>query len=147
MVISPLISQGQSPYQIITNHPELDMSVRTLYTYLDEGLFTARNIDLKRKVKFKPRKCHNTQIKDRTFFQGRMYTDFQALSSDHWTEMDTVHSSNESKKVLLTFFLKREKLFLAFLMNRCTKGAVRAVFDRLEKKLGTYDFLCLFHTS
>ncbi len=66
MVISPLISQGQSPYQIITNHPELDMSVRTLYTYLDEGLFTARNIDLKRKVKFKPRKCHNTQIKDRT---------------------------------------------------------------------------------
>lgn len=146
MVISPLISQGQSPYQIITNHPELDMSVRTLYTYLDEGLFTARNIDLKRKVKFKPRKCHNTQIKDRTVFQGRMYTDFQALSSDHWTEMDTVHSSNESKKVLLTFFLKREKLFLAFLMNRCTKGAVRAVFDRLEKKLGTYDFLCLFHT-
>jgi len=146
MVISPLISQGQSPYQIVTNHPELGMSVRTLYTYLDDGLFTARNIDLKRKVKFKPRKCHNTQIKDRTVFQGRMYIDFQTLSSDHWTEMDTVHSSNESKKVLLTFFLKREKLFLAFLMNRCTKGAVRAVFDRLEKKLGTYDFLCLFHT-
>lgn len=110
------------------------MSVRTLYTYLDEGLFTARNIDLKRKVKFKPRKCHNTQIKDRAVFQGRMYTDFQALSSDHWTEMDTVHSSNESKKVLLTFFLKREKLFLAFLMNRCTKGAVHMDFDRLEKK-------------
>jgi IS30 family transposase len=146
MLISPLISQGQSPYQIITNHPELDMSVRTLYTYLDEGILTARNIDLKRKVKFKPRKCHKTQIKDRTVFQGRMYADFLALGLEHWTEMDTVHSSNESKKVLLTFFLKREKLFLAFLMNRCTKGAVRAVFDRLEKKIGTYDFLCLFHT-
>ncbi len=58
--------------------------------------------------------------------------------------MDTVHSSNESKKVLLTFFVKQEKLFLAFLMNRCTKGAVRAVFDRLEEELGTYDFRCLF---
>ena len=68
MVISPLISLGQSPYQIITNHPELDMSVKTLYTYLDEGLFTARNIDLKRKVKFKSRKSHNTQIKARTVF-------------------------------------------------------------------------------
>lgn len=144
MVISPLISQGQSPYRIVTDHPELGMSVRTLYTYPDDGLFTARNIDLKRKVKFKPRKCHNTQIKNRTVFRGRMYTDFQTLAPDHWTEMDTVHSSNESKKVLLTFFLKQEKLFLAFLMNRCTKGAVRAVFDRLEKKLGTYDFLCLF---
>ena len=48
-IVSPLIAQGQSPYQIVTNHPELDMSVRTVYMYLDNGLFTARNIDLKRK--------------------------------------------------------------------------------------------------
>ena len=144
MVISPLIAQGQSPYQILTNHPELNMSVRTLYNYLDEGILTARNIDLKRKVKFKPRKCHRPQITERAVFQGRLYSDFLSLGLDHWTEMDTVHSSNDSKKVLLTFFLKREKLFLAFLMNRCTKGAVRMVFDRLEKKLGTYDFLSLF---
>ena len=116
------------------------MSVRTLYAYLDDGLFTARNIVLKRKVKFKPRKCHNTQFKDRAVFL-RVYADFQALLPDHWTEMGTVHSSNESKKVLLTFFLKREKLFLAFLMNRCAKGAVHAIFDRLGKKLGTYLFI------
>ena len=79
MVISPLIYQGQSPYQIITNHPELDMSVRTLYSYLNDGVLTARNIDLKRKVKFKPRKVHKTQIKDRTVFQGRIFSDFQKL--------------------------------------------------------------------
>lgn len=35
-IVSPLIEQGQSPYQIITNHPELDMSIRSLYTYLDK---------------------------------------------------------------------------------------------------------------
>ena len=64
MVITPLIFQGQSPYQIVTNHPELDMSVRTLYSYLDDGILSARNIDLKRQVKFKPRKVHKTQIKD-----------------------------------------------------------------------------------
>ena len=63
-IVSPLIEQGQSPYHILANHPELDMSVRTLYSYLDQGLFTARNIDLKRKVHFKPRKCHKTQITD-----------------------------------------------------------------------------------
>ena len=84
MVITPLIFQGQSPYQIITNHPELDMSVRTLYSYLDKGI--------------------------------------------------------------LTFFLTREKLFLAFIMNRCTKGAVKLVFNKLEHQLGTYDFLTLFNT-
>ncbi|BFK16060.1 hypothetical protein F210042A8_27960 [Blautia parvula] len=58
--------------------------------------------------------------------------------------MDTVHSSRESKKTLLTFFFTKEKFFLAFLMNRCTKGAVRLVFDHLEKRLGTYNFLSLF---
>ena len=84
MVITPLIFQGQSPYQIMTNHPELDISVRTLYSYLDKGI--------------------------------------------------------------LTFFLTREKLFLAFIMNRCTKGAVKLVFNKLEHQLGTYDFLTLFNT-
>lgn len=84
MVITPLIFQGQSPYQIMTNHPELDMSVRTLYSYLDKGI--------------------------------------------------------------LTFFLTREKLFLAFIMNRCTKGTVKLVFNKLERQLGIYDFLTLFNT-
>ena len=144
MVISPLIEQGQSPYQIVTNHPELDLSVRTVYSYLDQGLFTARNVDLKRKVKFKPRKCHKTQITNRTVFVNRSFQDFQALRLPFFTEMDTVHSSRESKKTLLTFFFTREKLFLAFLMNRCTEGAVRLVFDRLEKRMGTYKFASIF---
>jgi IS30 family transposase len=144
MVISPLIAQGQSPYQIVTNHPELDLSVRTVYTYLNQGLFTARDIDLKRKVKFKPRKCHNTQIKDRSVFINRTYHDFHALQLSSFTEMDTVHSSRESKKTLLTFFFTKEKLFLAFLMNRCTEGAVRLVFDRLEKRMGSFQFASFF---
>lgn len=143
-IVSPLIEQGQSPYQIVTNHPELELSVRTLYSYLDQGLFTARNVDLKRKVKFKPRKCHKTQISDRTVFINRTYQDFQTLRLKSFTEMDTVHSSRDSKKTLLTFFFTKEKLFLAFLMNRCTEGAVRLVFDRLEKRLGTYEFISTF---
>ena len=143
-IISPLIEQGQSPYQIVTNHPELDLSVRTVYSYLDQGLFTARNVDLKRKVKFKPRKCHKTQITNRTVFINRTYQDFQALQLPFFAEMDTVHSSRDSKKTLLTFFFTREKLFLAFLMNRCTESAVRLVFDRLEKRLGTYEFISVF---
>ena len=41
-------------------------------------------------------------------------------------------------------FFTKEKLFLAFLMNRCTKGAVRLVFDRLEKRMGTFAFASVF---
>lgn len=143
-IITPLIEQGQSPYQILANHPELDMSVRSMYTYIDKGLFTARNVDLKRQAKFKPRKCHKTQITDRSAFINRTYSDFCFLSLESFVEMDTVKSSRDSKKALLTLFFTKEKLFLAFLVNRCTKGAVWLIFDRLEKRMGTYEFISVF---
>ena len=140
-IISPLIDLGQSPYQIVCNHPELDMSVRTLYTYIDKGILCARNVDLKRKVKFKPRKCHKTQIHNREVFMNRLYSDFLALELPSWVEMDTVHSHRDCKRVLLTFFFTEEKLFLAFIMDRCTPGAVRLIFDRLERRLDLFTFL------
>lgn len=143
-IITPLIELGQSPYQILTNHPELEMSVRSMYTYIDKGVFTARNIDLKRQTKFKPRKCHKTQITDRSVFVNRTYSDFCSLGLESFVEMDTVKSSRDSKKTLLTLFFTKEKLLLAFLLNRCTKGAVRQVFDRLEKRMETYEFLSVF---
>ena len=143
-IITPLIDQGQSPYQIVANHPELNLSVRSVYNYLDMGLLTARNVDLKLKVKFKPRKVHKSQISDRRVFNGRTYADFQQLHLESFVEMDTVHSAVGSSKTLLTFFFTREKLFLAFLMNRNTEGSVRLVLDRLEKRFGTFDFLTLF---
>lgn len=143
-VISPLIGQGQSPYQVVTNHPGLGLSVRTVYSYLSQGLFTERNVDLKRKVESKSRKRHKAQVTNRTVFTNRTYSDFQTLQLPFFAEMDTVHSSRDSKKTLLTFFFTREKLFLAFLVNRCTEGAVRLVFDRLEKRLGTYGFISVF---
>lgn len=143
-IITPLIDQGQSPYQIVANHPELNLSVRSVYNYLDMGLLTARNVDLKRKVKFKPRKVHKSQISDRRVFNGRTYADFQQLHLESFVEMDTVHSAVGSSKTLLTFFFTREKLFLAFLMNRNTEGSVRLVLDRLEKRFSTFDFLTLF---
>ena len=145
-VITPLMRQGQSPYQIIVEHPELGLSVRTVYQYIEMGLLMGRNIDLKRKVRFKARKCHKTQIIDREVFQGRLYSDFQQLPPSHIVEMDTVKSSRDSKKCILTFYFRDEKLFLAYLLNRCTKGAVRAVFDRLEARLGTTNFNILFET-
>ena len=29
-------------------------------------------------------------------------------------------------------------------MSRCTKGAVRLIFDRLEKRMGTFEFASVF---
>ena len=56
-IISPLIFKGQSLFHIFTHHKkEINCCERTLYNYFDKNAFTARNIDLPRKVKYKPRK-------------------------------------------------------------------------------------------
>ena len=38
-VIAPLLKQGQSPYQIVIKHPELGISEKTLYNYIENDVF------------------------------------------------------------------------------------------------------------
>jgi len=143
-VVTPLIKQGQSPYVILTNHPELDISVKTLYNYIDQGILLSRNIDLKRKPHFKPRKHTKKGIKNREAFIGRTYADLKTLDPDSFFEMDTVLSAKGSNKCILTFYIPETSLFIAHLLNRCTEGAVKAVIDQMERSLGTYNFLTVF---
>jgi len=126
---------------ILANHPELNMSVSTLYRYIDMGVLLSRNADLKRKVKFKQRKCHNTQIKNREVFTGRTYADFKNSHADemeYW-EMDTVKSGRGSSKCILTIYFPGFELLIGRLMNRCTTGAVKLEFERIQKALGNHD--------
>ena len=144
--ITPLIRNGQSPYMILKNHPELNMSVRTLYNYIEQGVLITRNIDLKRKVKFKPRKSQDRYIKDRDVFIGRLHEDFVNLAPDRHVQMDTVKSAAGSNKCILTLCFPEIELLLAFMLEKCSPYYVKTVFNRLEKDLGTYDFLQLFET-
>ena len=52
-------------------------SEKTLYNYIDAGLFSARNIDLPRKVIYKPCKSSHDSFKvDKSCHIGRTYQDF-----------------------------------------------------------------------
>lgn len=139
-IVRPLVEQGQSPYMILTNHPELDMSVKTLYNYINQGVLLTRNIDLKRKTKFKPRKCHKKQILNRAVFEGRTYNDFQALDlgPDDFVEMDTVLSARGSLKCILTIYFPDTELLVGRLLQRCTPGAVRMAMDQIQNALGDH---------
>lgn len=132
---------------ILTNHPELGMSVKTLYNYIEQEHLLTRNVDLKRKAKFKPHKSHKTQITNREFFLGKTYSDFSALglSRSEFVEMDTVLSAKGSLKCILTLYFPDIGLLLAHLLNRCTPGAVRIVFEQMQKSLGgAYEFISVF---
>lgn len=149
-IITPLVQNGQSLAHIYATHAnDLKCSRRTMYTYIDDGIFDVRNIDLRRKVKYKNRKKPtDTSAKDRSYRIGHNYEDFRKWVEKHpaasIVEMDCVEGNKSGKKVLLTLTFRRTTLMLVFLLSSQTQEEVLRVFDLLEEKLGTDLFRKLF---
>ena len=149
-ILTPLIQKGQSIAHIYATHAEdLGCSKRITYTYIDAGVFDVRNIDLRRKVKYKKRKkATNTSAKNRAYRVGHNYEDFQKrIEKDpdvSIVEMDCVEGKAEGHKVLLTFTFRRTNLMLIFLLDSQTQEEVLRVFSFLEAELGTDLFKHLF---
>ncbi len=148
-LISPLILKGQPITHIYAHHKyEIECSERTLYAYFEKHLFTARNIDLPRKVKYKPRK-KRTQIavKKSAHRSNRTYDDFNYFTArnpeKHVIEMDTVKGSRAGE-TLLTLFFRNSSFMLVFLMEDCTQESVKKIFDELSDKLGLEVFRKVF---
>ena len=150
-IIAPLIKNGQSLAHIYATHAEdLSCSRRTMYTYIDGGVFDdVRNIDLRRKVKYKKRKkATETSAKDRSYRKDHNYGNFCKWIEKHpessIVEMDCVEGTKTSKKALLTMTFRRTNLALLFLLSSQTQEEVRRVFDWLEEQLGKDLFGKLF---
>jgi IS30 family transposase len=148
-IISPLIRKGQSIHHILINHKnEIMHSEKTVYNYVDMSLFSARNIDMPRKVRFRPRKSRHEGVKiDRMCRIGRTYEDyisFKASNPDrHIVEMDTVYGVRGGK-VLLTLEFVAVKYMIIILLESCTGKEVENAFNHLYALLGPELFSSLF---
>ena len=136
-IISPLVRNGQSLHQIYLDHvDELMCSEKTLYNYVDAQLFDIRNIDLPRKVKYRPRYKKPEFKVDTGCRIGRSYTDFQKFLGDHpettIVQMDSV-IGRTGGKCLLTIHFVETSLMLAFLRNANTSASVIQVINLLDK--------------
>ena len=152
-LISPLLLQGQSLAHIYAFHGhEIPCSRKTLYNYIDQGVFTARNIDLRRKVgyKCKPRKTGTrVSLSAKKFRIGRTYEDFQKYVQEHpdipIVELDTVEGGRDnSTQAFLTIFFRNCSLMLIFVLEEKSQDQVIKVFDYLTEKLGIKVFQELF---
>lgn len=147
-LVSPLILQGQSPYTILRSHPEIGLSEKTIYNYIELGAFSVKNVDLPKKVAYKVRNVHKSEITDTGIFEGRTYKDFQAFMKEHpdtaVIEMDTVVGCEGSHKVLLTLHFNSCHFMAAFLLESKEAKRVKAVFDHLEKKMSAIEFCLSF---
>lgn len=147
-IVTPLILQGQSPYMILTNHPEINFCEKTLYNYIDSGALTARNVDLPKKVKYKLRADHSSGSFDKGIYEGRTYRDYQNFLSESpdtaVVEMDTVLGCEGSKKILLTFHFDACQLMIAYLLDNKEAVHIKTIFDATEEAVGTFNFTTAF---
>lgn len=147
-LVTPLIRNGQSIAHIYAKHSgEIPFTSRTLYNYVAQNVLSVKNIDLPRKVKYKPRKGPRQPRKEHAWLEGRRYSNFMELLQDYpdtpVVEMDTVEGSTGGK-VLLTMLFRTSRCMLAFLLPSRKQEHVLEVFNRLEYALGTILFLKTF---
>ena len=138
-IVSPLIKKGQSISHIYKTN-DLPCTRATLYNYVAQNCFSARNIDLPRRVKMKKRRQKRSEPKDTAARTNRTYEDFKNYIELHpdlsVVEMDTVEGV-KGGRVLLTLLFRPSRLMLAFILYEKTQKEVLRTFNMLEHELGT----------
>jgi IS30 family transposase len=155
-IIKPLLKQGQSPFQIVTNHPELGISEKTLYNYIENDVFHEiagiTVMDLRRQVSRKISKKKSKTYKkrtDRKYLQGRIYKDYKEYLSENpdifVTQMDTVYNDETNGPFIQTFKFVNAGILFGIYHDVKTALAMKEGVDLLESILGTALFRKYVH--
>ena len=140
-IIAPLLKQGQSIHQILSAHPEIKQCEKTIYTYIESGVFKefgVNNFSLKEQVTRKLPKKYKKR-KEPVNFEGRKYADYLAFRVANpevpVAEMDTVYNSS-SGPYLQTFLFETTAFMVGFLHNERTNAAMASGVNLLQERLG-----------
>ena len=152
LLIQPLLKQGQSVYAILQNHPEINLTEKTLYHYIEEGVFQNAGVsitcmDLKRQVRRKLTKKKSIEYsprKDQSYLKGRThkeYTEFKEMNPDaSVVEMDTIYNDGSNGPFLQTFkFMKYDFLFCVYHQQKTSQTMLEGIL-LLESILGEQIF-------
>lgn len=146
--IYPLLKQGQSVEQILLAHTEIKQSVKTIYTYIESGIFKDVGIDisvlsLRRQVSRKlPKTKQNLykQRQDRSYLKGRTYKDYENYINEnpdvYVTEMDTVYNDVSNGPFIQTFKFLRFGFMLCVFHSEKTAQTMNDGVLLIEEILG-----------
>lgn len=137
------IDKGHSFYMIVQDHPEFDITERTLYYYQEKGYLLTSNIDLPRKVRYKKRKRivskNKSERKEQNCRIGRTYKEFtdyiEKNNIDYYVEMDTVEGI-KGHSLLLTLCILPYNFLLAYKIEEQTISEITEKINKLKKELG-----------
>lgn len=141
-IIVPLINKGQSIYQILSAHPEISQCEKTIYNYIDMGVFASyglHNLSLKEKTKRKQFNNKYKKRKEKANFTNRTYKDYCVFIEENpnipVVEMDTIYN-DVSGPYIQTLMFTKASLMIGFLHEEKTSESMAKSFDQIEEKLG-----------
>jgi IS30 family transposase len=141
------IYKGQSPIHIKESHPEITVSERTIYRYLDQGILSTEVYKLRNKVRMRKRKSKSSEPLDKGIYAGRTFMDYLGFIHKHpgmyTTEMDTVIGLKSDRKMILTFIIIELHLFYACIVYKGVGGVIRGI-HYIEDMIGLNGFKRLF---
>ena len=151
-IISDGIKKGKSIYSILLNHPEINKSERTIYRYVAKRYLEAKDIDLRSKVKLKPRKSYKgdpkTKKEAKVIREGRDYNCYLKFLSENRQAMvpqfDLVIGKQSDNQYLMTIIFPFSNFMLAYLIPNKKPESIVKVFNSIESKIGLESFKRLF---
>jgi len=148
-IIAPLFKQGQSVHQILSAHPEITQCERTLYSYIESGVFKDFGVDnfsLKEQVNRKLPKKYKKR-KEPINYDGRRYADYLAFRATNpetpSVQMDTVYN-NPSGPYLQTFLFEKTAFMIGFIHTEKTSDSMAERINWLQETLDTELFSKIF---
>ena len=144
------ISNGQSIHHIVkANKDKIRYSERSAYRLVDRSQTLVQPLDLRRKVKLKPRKHYVYKEDNKKVRKGRTYADYIAFLAEnpliHPVQIDTVESvSTGIHQCLLTMHFPSLRFMLIFVLKQKCKDEVTRVFLHLKDLLGNELYKKLF---
>lgn len=147
-LILPRLRQGHSLYAIEQDlKDQLPCSISTLYRLIDAGELDARNIDLPRKVRFKPSRAKKRHKVDKSCHVGRGWEDYQAFLRREEPAFTVQADTVEGKKggaVMLSLGWATHHLIRLHKREHNDARSVKEVLDTYEETLGLEGFQELF---
>lgn len=149
-IICPLIKKGQSIYTILNNHPEISLCEKTIYNYIEMGLFKdwdVSSLTLKRKLRRRLTKKKLKKRKEPENYDGRTYTDYLNYKILNpyvpTTEMDTIYNQ-QSGPYIQTFIFENTSFMIGILHTSKTADSMSNTLNVFQNKLSDEEYQKLF---
>lgn len=136
--IRDCLARGLSPEQIAETRPDIGLSASTIYRWVDAGYAGMTNMELRRKVRYRPRK-RSAPRRGAPHSARRSHAEFERLPGDEragaW-EMDTVAGRASDSARLLTLYHRPTGFQLAIPVPDGTCASVLAGLGLVRSALG-----------